>query len=78
MKNLQLKKHLMTAIAYLIPYVAASGMLMVIGNLLGGTSLDAFSATISLPDLLTTLGGTCLGFIPVIVSAGISASLLAS
>ena len=75
MKNLQLKKHLMTAIAYLIPYVAASGMIMVIGNLLGGTSLDAFSTTMSLPDLLTTLGGTCLGFIPVIVSAGISYSI---
>lgn len=75
MKNLQLKKHLMTAIAYLIPYVAASGMLMVIGNIFGGSSVDTLSASTSVPDLLTTIGGTCLGFIPVVISTGIAYSI---
>lgn len=75
MKNLQMKKHLMTAVSYLIPFVASAGMLMVVGNLFGGTSQEALSSSMSLPDLLTTLGGTALGFIPVIISAGISYSI---
>ena len=75
MKNLHLKKHLMTAIAYLIPFVAASGMLMVFGNIFGGTSVDVLNSSIALPDLLTTLGGTALGFIPIIVCTGISYSI---
>ena len=75
MKELQLRKHLMTAISYLIPYVASSGMLMVIGNILGGTSVEALGPSTSIPDLLTTLGGTALGFIPIIISTGISYSI---
>lgn len=75
MKNLQLKKHMMTAIAYMIPFVAASGMLMVVGNIFGGTSVDTLNASTPLPSLLTTLGGTALGFIPIIVSTGISYSI---
>lgn len=75
MKGLQLKKHMMTAIAYLIPYVAAAGMLMVIGNVLGGTSVEALGASTSVPDLMTTLGGTALGFIPIIISTGIAYSI---
>lgn len=75
MKDLQIKKHMMTAIAYLIPFVASSGMLMVIGNILGGTSVDAMGAGMSFPDFLTTLGGTALGFIPIIISTGIAYSI---
>ena len=75
MKDLQIKKHMMTAIAYLIPFVASSGMLMVIGNILGGTSVDAMSAGMSFPDFLTTLGGTALCFIPIIISTGIAYSI---
>lgn len=75
MKRLNLRKHLMTAIAYLIPFVSTSGMLMVIGNILGGQVQDSYSAVISIPDLFTTLGGSSLGFIPVVVSAGISYSI---
>lgn len=75
MKELQLRKHLMTAISYLIPYVASSGMLMVIGNILGGTSVEALGPTTAISDLLTTLGGTALGFIPIIISTGIAYSI---
>lgn len=75
MKNLQLKKHMMTAIAYMIPFVAASGMLMVIGNIFGGQGVDVLNSSVSVPDLLTTLGGTSLGFIPIIISTGIAYSI---
>lgn len=50
MKNLQIKKHMMTAISYLIPFVCTAGMLMVIGNIAGGTSVDDFTKQISFPD----------------------------
>ena len=56
MKQLQVKKHMMTAISYLIPFVCAAGMLMVIGNIAGGTSVTDFSKQLAIPDLLTTLG----------------------
>ncbi|MBY4797671.1 PTS fructose transporter subunit IIC [Collinsella sp. AGMB00827] len=75
MKQLQLKKHMMTAIAYLIPYVASSGMLMVIGNIMGGSFVDSLGAATPIPDLLTTLGGTALGFIPIVISTGIAYSI---
>ena len=42
MKQLQVKKHMMTAISYLIPFVCAAGMLMVIGNIAGVTSVTDF------------------------------------
>ncbi len=75
MKQLNLRKHLMTAISYLIPFVAASGMLMVIGNILGGTVVKELNSLTVLPNLLTTLGATSLGFIPIVVSAGIAYSI---
>lgn len=70
-----MKKHLMTAISYLIPFVCAAGMLMVIGNIFGGESVSDISGTLTIPDLLTTLGGQALGFLPVIISTGISYSI---
>ena len=48
---------------------------MVIGNIAGGTSVDDFTKQISFPDFLTSLGGTGLGFLPVIICAGVSYSI---
>lgn len=75
MKQLQMKKHMMTAISYLIPFVCAAGMLMVIGNIAGGTSVTDLSKQLAIPDLLTTLGGQALGFLPVVISTGIAYSI---
>ena len=75
MKSLQMKKHMLTAISYLIPFVCTAGMLMVIGNIAGGTFVTEFTKQISAPDLLTTLGGQALGFLPVIISTGIAYSI---
>lgn len=75
MKNLQLRKHTMTAISYMIPYVCAAGMLMVIGNIFGGASITDITKDFSFADVLTTLGGNCLGFLPIIISTGIAYSI---
>ena len=74
MKQLQVKKHMMTAISYLIPFVCAAGMLMVIGNIAGGTSVTDFSKQLAIPDLLTTLGGQAF----LIALAGTTGSVLAA
>ncbi|MEG2489310.1 PTS fructose transporter subunit IIC [Anaerorhabdus sp.] len=75
MKKLQLRKHTMTSISYMIPYVCAAGMLMVIGNIFGGTSITNFNGSFTFADVLTTLGGNCLGFLPIIISTGIAYSI---
>lgn len=76
MKELQIKKHMLTAISYLIPFVCTAGMLMVIGNIAGGSSVEDFTKQLAFPDFLTTIGGTALGFLPdSIISTGISYSI---
>lgn len=75
MKELQIKKHMLTAISYLIPFVCTAGMLMVIGNIAGGSSVEDFTKQLAFPDFLTTIGGTALGFLPIVISTGISYSI---
>lgn len=75
MKKLNIRKHLMTAIAYMIPYVASTGMLMVIGNLMGGSVIELNGGQITVANLFSTLGATALGFIPIIISTGIAYSI---
>ena len=40
---------------YMIPFVAASGMLMVVGNIFGGTSVDTLNASTPLPSFIFIL-----------------------
>lgn len=75
MGNLQLKKHAMTAISYMIPFVCTAGMLMVIGNIFGGQSIADWKGQFSIADVLTSLGGEGLGFLPVIIATGIAYSI---
>lgn len=75
MKKLNIRQHIMTAISFMIPYVVASGMLMVLGNVMGGEVLGEFTADISVPDMLSSLGATGLGFLPIIISTGIAYSI---
>ncbi|MBU2701258.1 PTS system fructose-specific IIC component [Sporomusaceae bacterium BoRhaA] len=75
MHDLQLKKHAMTGISYLIPYVCAAGMLMVIGNICGGHTITDYRGRFSIPDALTTLGGDGLGLLPVFISTFIAYSI---
>ena len=75
MKNLQAKKHMMTAICIFDSICCIIGDANGNRSCFGGTSVEALNASTSLPDLLTTLGGTALGFIPIIISTGIAYSI---
>lgn len=46
LKKLELKKHALTAISYMLPLVVASGLLIAIGNLTGGGVIEDYSAPI--------------------------------
>lgn len=70
-----LKQHALTAISYLIPVVVGAGFMLAIGNLLGGKTIEDFSAGFSLVDTLTTMGGLVLGMLPVVIATGISFSI---
>lgn len=56
-----LKKHLLTAISYMLPLVVAAGLLIAIGNLTGGQVVKEFSQ-LTIPSALTTLGVFGMGF----------------
>lgn len=69
-----IKKHVLTSISYLLPLVVASGLLIAIGNLMGGevlTSLDA----LSIPSALTSLGVMGMGLIPSFIGGYIAYSI---
>lgn len=68
MITLNIKKNLMTAISYLIPFVCCAGMLMVVGNILGGETIKDFNSPNSIADVLFTLGGDGLGLLAVFIS----------
>jgi len=75
MKSFELRKHAMTGISYMIPYVCAAGMLMVIGNIFGGHTITDYRGSFSIADALTTLGGDGLGLLPVFISTFIAYSI---
>lgn len=75
LSNLGFKKHLMTAISFFLPIVCASGFLLAIGNIMGGSSITDFSAGFSFADTMTTMGGYGLGYLPMIVSVAIAYSI---
>lgn len=56
MKKLQIKKHALTAISYMLPLVVASGLLIAIGNLTNGQVIENYKAPYSIPDALVSLG----------------------
>lgn len=74
-KAIGFKKHLMTAISFFLPIIVASGFLLAIGNMMGGTSIDNFREGFSFADTMTTMGGYGLGFLPMIVSTAIAYSI---
>lgn len=75
LKKLQLKKHAMTAISYMLPLVVASGLLIAIGNLTGGQVLSKFNGGYSIPSTLTTLGVWGMGLLAPVISAAIAYSI---
>lgn len=75
LKKLQLKKHAMTAISYMLPLVVAAGLLIAIGNLTGGQVITNFKSGYSIPSALTTLGVWGMGLLAPVISAAIAYSI---
>lgn len=51
----EIKKHLLTAISYMLPLVVASGLLIAVGNLMGGEVVTDLSK-MTVPSAFTSLG----------------------
>ena len=75
LKKLQLKKHALTAISYMLPLVVASGLLIAIGNLTGGYVIEDYSKAYSIPAALTSLGVFGMGLLAPVISAAIAYSI---
>lgn len=75
MKNLQLKKHAMTAISYMLPLVVTAGLLIAVGNLTDGNVIADYKAGFSIPDALVSLGVFGMGLIAPVMAAGIAYSI---
>lgn len=75
MPKLQLKKHALTAISYMLPLVVAAGLLIAIGNLSGGSVIEDYSKSFSWPDAMVSLGVLGMGLLAPVISAGISYSI---
>ena len=74
-KKLQLKKHALTAISYMLPVVVTAGLLIAIGNLTGGAVIEDYKAAYSIPDALVSLGVLGMGLLAPVISAAIAYSI---
>lgn len=70
----ELKRHALTAISYMLPLVVAAGLLIAIGNLMGGEVVSSLD-DITLPSALTTLGVFGMGLLPSFIAGYISYSI---
>ncbi|WP_428909718.1 PTS fructose transporter subunit IIC [Niallia sp. Krafla_26] len=74
-RRLELKKHLLTAISYLIPIVCGAGFLIAIGMAFGGNGGADLTQPFTFWDALAKMGALALGLLPAVISTGISASI---
>lgn len=70
----EVKKHLLTAISYMLPLVVASGLLIAIGNLMGGQVVTDLSE-LTVPSAFTSLGVFGMGLLPSFIAGYISYSI---
>ncbi|MGF2168639.1 PTS fructose transporter subunit IIC [Enterococcus casseliflavus] len=75
MKQLQLKKHALTAISYMLPVVVTAGLLIAIGNLTNGTVIENYDAAYTIPDALVSLGVLGMGLLAPVIAAAIAYSI---
>lgn len=68
------KKHLLTSISYMLPLVVAAGLLIAIGNLMGGKQVQSMSQ-MNFPNAMTTLGVLGMGLLPSFISGYIAYSI---
>lgn len=70
----EIKKHMLTAISYMLPLVVASGLLIAIGNLMGGEVISTLDKA-TIPSALTSLGVFGMGLLPSFIAGYISYSI---
>lgn len=70
----ELKRHALTAISYMLPLVVASGLLIAVGNLLGGENLTTLD-NMTIPSALTSLGVMGMGLLPSFIAGYIAYSI---
>ena len=73
--KLELKKHALTAISYMLPLVVTSGLLIAIGNLTGGQVIQNYQSAYNIPDALVSLGVLGMGLLAPVISAAIAYSI---
>lgn len=66
-QRLQLKKHALTAISYMLPIVVTAGLLIAIGNLTGGKVITDYQTTYTVPDALVSLGVLGMGLLAPVI-----------
>lgn len=79
MKNLQIKKHVMTGISYMIPVVVAGGILYALAKGFGGWDIGTKAEATDLWTVfwyhINTLASTGMGFAVPVMTAGIAYSI---
>ncbi|KAF1303074.1 PTS fructose transporter subunit IIC [Enterococcus saccharolyticus] len=75
LRKLEIKKHALTAISYMLPVVVTAGLLIAIGNLTGGQVISDYTTNYSVPDALVSLGVLGMGLLAPVISAAIAYSI---
>lgn len=70
----EIKRHLLTAISYMLPLVVASGLLIAVGNLMGGQVVTDL-AKMTVPSAFTSLGVLGMGLLPSFITGYIAFSI---
>lgn len=70
----EVKKHLLTAISYMLPLIVASGLLIAVGNLMGGQVVTNL-AEMTIPSAFTSLGVLGMGLLPSFIAGYIAYSI---
>lgn len=71
----ELKRHALTAISYMLPLVVASGLLIAIGNLMGGQVIEDYTQSFTIASALTSLGVLGMGLLAPFIAGYISYSI---
>ncbi|MBG9986358.1 PTS fructose transporter subunit IIC [Facklamia sp. DSM 111018] len=71
----ELKRHALTAISYMLPLVVASGLLIAIGNLMGGQVIEDYSQSFTIASSLTSLGVMGMGLLSPFIAGYIAYSI---
>lgn len=76
-KKLQLKKHALTGISYMLPLVVAAGLLIAVGNLAGGNPslISNYKSGYNVWQAAVTLGVYGMQLLPAVISAAIAYSI---